>query len=100
MVPTITPVQLAAVAQLMADPGRANILLTLIDGAALSAGELASLAGVTPQTMSSHLSKLVKSQLLAVEKRGRQHFYRLASPLVVSMLESMMLVVVPRPRQV
>ena len=90
--PTITPVQLAEVAQLIADPGRANILSRLMDGRALTAGELASIAGVTPQTTSSHLSKLVKCELLAVEKRGRRRFYRLASPLVAQMLASMMLV--------
>jgi hypothetical protein len=46
--PIIAP-QLAEVAQLVADPGRANILSTLMDGRALSAGELAIVAGVTPQ---------------------------------------------------
>jgi DNA-binding transcriptional ArsR family regulator len=90
--PATIPVQLAEVAQLIADCGRANILSTLMDGRALTAGELASIAGVTPQTMSSHLSKLVKRELLAVEKRGRQRFYRLASPQIAQMLASMMLV--------
>jgi DNA-binding transcriptional ArsR family regulator len=90
--PTITPARLAEVAQLIADPGRANILSTLMDGRALTASELASVAGVTPQTTSSHLSKLVKRELLSVEKRGRRRFYRLASPPVAQMLESMMLV--------
>jgi DNA-binding transcriptional ArsR family regulator len=99
MVPTFTPAQLAKIAQLLADSGRANILLTLMDGRSLTAGELASIAGVTPQTMSSHLAKLVNCELLAIEKRGRQHFYRLASPLVESMLEGIMLVAAVRARQ-
>jgi len=64
--PTIAP-QLAEVAQLVADPGRANILSTLMDGRALTASELAVVAGVTPQTASSHLAKLLRRELLTVE---------------------------------
>jgi DNA-binding transcriptional ArsR family regulator len=66
---TIAP-QLAEVAQLVGDPGRANILSSLMDGRALTASELASVAGVTAQTASSHLAKLVKRELLSVEKQG------------------------------
>jgi DNA-binding transcriptional ArsR family regulator len=77
--PTIAPM-LAEVAQMVADPGRANILSTLMGGHALTAGELAKVAGVTPQTTSSHLSKLVERRLLAVERRGPRRFYRLALP--------------------
>jgi DNA-binding transcriptional ArsR family regulator len=79
---TILAPQLAEVAQLVADPGRANILSTLMDGRALTASELAIVAGVPPQTTSSHLAKLVKRELLTVEKRGPRRFYRLATLLV------------------
>ena len=89
--PIISP-QLAAVAQLVADPGGANILSTLMDGRALTATELAGVAGVTPQTASSHLAKLVKHELLTVQKRGPRRFYRLATPLVAQMLEGIMTV--------
>ena len=84
---TIIAPQLAEVAQLVADPGRANILSTLMDGGALTASELAIVAGVTPQTASSHLAKLVRRELLTVQKRGPRRFYRLATPLVAQMLE-------------
>jgi DNA-binding transcriptional ArsR family regulator len=94
--PIVVP-QLAEVAQLLADPGRANILSTLMDGRALTAGELAAVAGVTPQTTSSHLAKLVKRELLSVEKRGPRRFYRLANPLVAQMLEAIMTVAVTGP---
>jgi DNA-binding transcriptional ArsR family regulator len=94
--PTIVP-QLSEVAQLVADPGRANILSTLMDGRALTASELAVVAGVTPQTTSSHLSKLVERELLSVEKRGPRRFYRLATPLIARMLEGMMNVAVTGP---
>jgi DNA-binding transcriptional ArsR family regulator len=89
--------QLAEVAQLVGDPGRANILSTLMDGRALTAKELAIVAGVTAQTASSHLAKLVERELLTVEKRGSCRFYRLATPLVARMLESIMNVAVTGP---
>jgi DNA-binding transcriptional ArsR family regulator len=94
--PTIAPM-LAEVAQMVADPGRANILSTLMGGHALTAGELAAVAGVTPQTTSSHLSKLVERRLLAVERRGPRRFYRLAAPLIAQMLEGMMTVAASGP---
>jgi Helix-turn-helix domain len=46
-------------ASLIADPARAAILMTLLDGRALPAGELAYASNVTPQTASSHLAKLL-----------------------------------------
>ena len=94
---TIIAPQLAEVAQLVADPGRANILSTLMDGGALTASELAIVAGVTPQTASSHLAKLVRRELLTVQKRGPRRFYRLATPLVAQMLEGIMTVAVTGP---
>jgi len=46
------------VASLVGDPARANMLTALMTGKALTATELAHQAGITPQTASSHLSKL------------------------------------------
>src|ERR1700738_2070209 len=74
--------QLAEVAQLIGDPGRANILSTLMDGRALTAGELAAVAHVTPQTASSHLAKLVNRELLSVTREGRHRYYKLGTPLI------------------
>jgi DNA-binding transcriptional ArsR family regulator len=96
--PTIAP-QIAEVAQLVGDPGRANILSILMDGRALTASELAIVAGVTAQTTSSHLAKLVKRELLSVEQRGSRRFYRLATPLVAQMLEGIMTVAVTGPQR-
>ncbi|WP_139115901.1 ArsR/SmtB family transcription factor, partial [Xanthomonas translucens] len=56
--------KLAATAFLIADPARAAMLMALIDGRALPAGELAFAGGVTPQTASSHLAKLLDGGLL------------------------------------
>jgi DNA-binding transcriptional ArsR family regulator len=85
-----TEPQFAAIAALVGDPARANILRVLMDGRARTAKELAFAAGVTPQTTSGHLAKLVDGQLLQVASQGRHRYYRLASALVANALESLM----------
>nr|WP_272214174.1 winged helix-turn-helix domain-containing protein [Marinicella sp. W31]MDC2877373.1 winged helix-turn-helix domain-containing protein [Marinicella sp. W31] len=82
---------LAAVAALIGDVSRANILSALLGGKALTAGELAECAGVSPQTASNHLAKLVDGQLVAVEKQGRHRYFRLASAEVAETLEHLSL---------
>lgn len=88
---------LAEHAALMGDPARANMLIALMAGQALTAGELALTAGITAQTASGHLSKMVQSHLLAVEKQGRHRYYRLASAQVAQALETMMLLSSTQP---
>ena len=80
----------AEIANLLGDPTRAAILLALLDGRALTAGELARVAGVAPQTASGHLARLVGAGLLATEKQGRHRYHRLASPQVAGMMESIL----------
>lgn len=80
----------AEVASLAGDPARAGMLHALMDGRALTATELARVAGITPQTASGHLMRLTAGGLLAVEKQGRHRYHRLASPAVARMLESIM----------
>lgn len=80
---------LSATAFLIADAARAAMLMALVDGRALPAGELAHAAGVTAQTASSHLAKLLDGGLLAVEQQGRHRYYRLADPQVAQTLESL-----------
>ncbi|HUI34265.1 MAG TPA: helix-turn-helix transcriptional regulator, partial [Stellaceae bacterium] len=82
--------RLAEIAALVGDPARANILTALLDGRALTAGELAYFAGVSPQTTSGHLAKLTESRLLALQKQGRHRYYRLATPQVGRMIEGIM----------
>lgn len=89
---TLLNLDMAEVGALIGDPGRANILAALMDGRALTAKELAFVARVTPQTASGHLAKLADANLLALERRGRFRYYRLASPLVGRMLEAVMAV--------
>jgi DNA-binding transcriptional ArsR family regulator len=81
---------IAPVAALAGDPARANMLVALVGGKALTASELANEAGITAQTASSHLSKLETGGLIARVKQGRHAYFRLASPDVALMLETMM----------
>ncbi len=84
----VSTAMIAEIAALAGDPARAAMLNTLMDGRALTATELASVAGVTPQTASGHLARLTAAGLLAVEKQGRHRYHRLASQAVAQMLES------------
>ncbi|RDJ97616.1 ArsR/SmtB family transcription factor [Paraburkholderia lacunae] len=87
-----TQPNLSSTAFLIADAARAAMLMALADGRARPAGELAYAAGVTAQTASSHLMKMLDGGLLMVEKEGRHRYYRLAGPHVATMLESLALV--------
>jgi DNA-binding transcriptional ArsR family regulator len=88
---------MAAVAALVGDPARANILCALMDGRAYAAGELAYAAHVSPQTASGHLAKLADAKLIASSPQGRHRYYRLAGPHIAAMLESIMAVAAAAP---
>jgi DNA-binding transcriptional ArsR family regulator len=80
---------IASAAFLIADPARTAMLIALVDGRARPAGELAYAAGVTAQTASSHLGKLLAGGLVTVETEGRHRYYRLAGPHVALALENL-----------
>ncbi len=82
---------IAPTAALLAEPARLAMLAALADGRALPAGELARRAHVTPQTASSHLSRLIEGGLLCVERQGRHRYYRVAGAPVVQTLEALAL---------
>lgn len=90
-------IRLAEVAALVGDPARANILVALMGGRALTAGELVHATGVSPQTTSGHLGKLTDGRLIACVKQGRHRYYRIATPHVAEMLESVMTVAAAAP---
>lgn len=75
----ITTASLAETAALVGDLARASMLAALMDGRALTAAELARIAGITPQTASGHLARLTEAGLLAMERQGRHRYHRLAS---------------------
>jgi DNA-binding transcriptional ArsR family regulator len=86
---------LSLTANLLGDPGRAAILLRLMGGLSLPAGDLAVTANVAPQTASEHLAKMVKGRLLTVEQQGRHRYYRLASAEVADVVEALLVLTDP-----
>jgi DNA-binding transcriptional ArsR family regulator len=82
-------VDISAAAALMADPSRAAVLMELTDGRALPPSELAEVAGVSRSTMSGHLAKLQRAGFLAVERGGRNRYYRLSGPAVANAVEAL-----------
>jgi DNA-binding transcriptional ArsR family regulator len=81
---------IARVAAVLGDPARANMAVALMGGAALTAGELAAEAGVTPQTASSHLARLADGGLVTARRQGRHAYFTLSGPEVAELLESLM----------
>jgi DNA-binding transcriptional ArsR family regulator len=98
---------IARVAAMIGEPARAEMLTALLADRALTATELAGIAGVTKQTVSAHLAKLVDAGLLAVEAQGRHRYFRLAGGDIAQLLEALMgvafrtgsLRLVPGPRE-
>ncbi|TYM00339.1 helix-turn-helix transcriptional regulator [Bradyrhizobium rifense] len=84
----VAAANMVEVAALVGDTARATMLATLMGGQALTASELASRARITRSTASGHLGKLVGARLLSVTQKRRNRYYRIASPLVARMLES------------
>ena len=85
---------MAEIAALVGDPGRANMLAAMLDGRAHTATELARLAGIAAPTASGHLGKLKHGGLIRVVSQGRHRYFRLASVEVARMLEGIMVVAV------
>ena len=81
--------RVAALAELLAEPARVAIVLALFDDRARPAGELARLAEVAPSTASEHLARLVEGGLLSCTRQGRHRYYRLASPDIAHVIESL-----------
>ena len=93
----MTEANIAYVAGLLADPTRAAMCLALSGGEARPAGELAARAGVSAQTASNHLAKLIAGQILRVEQQGRWRYYRLAGADVGHAVEALAVVAPPLP---
>jgi len=85
----VAAANMVEVAALVGDTARATMLAALMSGQSLTGSELAYIAHVSRPTASEHLAKLVEARLIAVARRRRFNYYRIASPLVARMLESM-----------
>src|SRR5262249_43321570 len=80
--------EIAEVAALVGDPTRANMLCALLDGHALTAGELASRAGAAPQTAGGPRAKPAGGGRLELVRGGGNRYSRIPGPDVVRMRES------------
>ncbi len=80
---------IARVAGLIGEAGRIQMLTALLSGNRHSASELALAAGVSPQTASSHLAKLLTGGLVVCERSGRQRLYRLKNTDVAVAIEAL-----------
>src|ERR1700761_3991421 len=77
------------VAEALGDAAREAIVSALADGKAMPAGELAAVAGISPQSASAHLQKLVDARVLAVWAQGRFRYYRIADDEMAALVESL-----------
>jgi len=77
------------VAAALSDPAREAIVSALADGKAMPAGELASIAGISPQSASAHLQKLVDARVLSVWAQGRFRYYRIGDDDVAALIENL-----------
>jgi DNA-binding transcriptional ArsR family regulator len=88
---------ISSLGYLLADPGRSAMLLALLEGRALPAGELARAAAVSAQSASAHLAKLSRGGLITMQREGRCRYYTLAGPRVANALEALGAISTVRP---
>jgi len=77
------------IADALGYPAREAIVGALSDGKGMPAGELACAAGISPQSASAHLQKLVAAGVLSVWSQGRFRYYRIADEDIASLIESL-----------
>src|SRR5579859_8139881 len=88
---------IAEIAAAIGDPGRAAMLLALLDGRPLPASELARQANVSPQAATAHFKKLVDAKLVTSVNLGRHRVFTLASPDVSAAIEALTVIAKPTP---
>lgn len=81
--------RLADVSAHLADPARAAMVVTLMDGSSRPTGDLMIAANVSPSSASMHLAQLVRAHLLKVTKQGRNKYYRIATAAVAHAVEAL-----------
>ncbi len=82
-------ISITRIARLIGEAGRIQMLTALLDSNGHSASELATAAAVSPQTASSHLSKLLAGGLVIAERSGRQRLFRLKNADVAVAIEAL-----------
>ena len=82
----------ARIAAMIGDPTRAHMLSALMGGQYLAAGELAQAAGVSAQTASGHIAKLLANEMVVLRTQGRHRYLKLADAEIAHALEALSLV--------
>lgn len=82
--------RVAAVAAAIAEPSRARMLSTLMDGRARTATELAVVASVAASTASAHLATLREQRLIDGVAQGRHRYFTLAGPEAAAAIEALL----------
>lgn len=77
------------IGQALSDASRTRMLCELMEGRSFTNKELASAAGITPQTATAHLRMLQNAGLVRAEKRGRCVFHRLENAEIAGVLEQL-----------
>lgn len=90
---------LASIAALIGDPSRAAMLQALLPGEALTAGELARIAGIGAAAASAQLKALSEAGLIAVHAQGRHRYHRLAGEEIAAALETLIALPQVSPRK-
>jgi DNA-binding transcriptional ArsR family regulator len=83
---------ISKVAAIMGDPARANMMMALMSGMALTSNELAREANVSASTASTHLSRMESCGLVNGRKQGRCKYYSLANSDVAHAVEALVAV--------
>ncbi|MGZ4628739.1 helix-turn-helix domain-containing protein [Oryzihumus sp.] len=85
------------VGRLLSVPVRSAMVSALLEGRALTVGELARVAGVSASTASEHVTSLDAGGLVRVLRQGRHRYVALSGPQVAAALEALALVSPPVP---
>lgn len=81
---------ISGIAALIGDPARANMLVALMDGRALTVSELAECADIALPTASGHLARLSEAGMVLPARQGRHRYFRLADSDVAAAIELLM----------
>lgn len=87
--------RLAAFAAALADETRAAICMTLLQGRAWTAGELARITAVAPSTISGHLSRLLEAGICVTERQGRHSYVRIADAATARLVDELASYAIP-----
>ncbi|MEO1291626.1 MAG: winged helix-turn-helix domain-containing protein [Pseudomonadota bacterium] len=72
----------------LAHGARAQMVCAMMDGRSWTARELAEIAGVTPQTATHHLGRLIESGIVSRVAAGRHAYHRITSAEMAEALET------------